>query len=210
MKGMNSLSEPSALADNHEHEKRGIDAIEASTTLDAQTARRILTDLLQPMHDGLLPAPLYTQVIEGLESFEFGEPTSIFQPTLRGAKRGYRALRLQLKGLGHVEFRRHRGLKKESAQEQVAKAYGVGSDAVRGWEHRLKVKLGEPLVSKSLHLAKYLASDDRRAHLAQSLFSDEMLRLDGQAFQADLLKAAGATERSRSVAKKSYTENTSK
>jgi hypothetical protein len=42
------------------------------------------------------------------------------------------------------------------------------------------------------------------------LFGDEMLRLDGQAFQADLLKAAGATERSRSVAKKGYTEHANK
>lgn len=111
--------------DSHEHQARGAEAILSEADLPADSARLLLHDLLQPMHDGLLPVPLWRQVIEGLHSLEFGPPAPVFEPKLRGKKRSYRALRLQLKALGHVEFRHvaYRE-KKGDAQEKVANALG--------------------------------------------------------------------------------------
>jgi hypothetical protein len=67
----------------------------------------------------------------------------MLKATKTGRKVNWTMLNLQMKALSFIDYRVGRGMKKEFAQKEVAEAFGVGVDAVRSWEHRLKDEFGD-------------------------------------------------------------------
>jgi hypothetical protein len=63
---------------------------------------------------------LQYKAIEGLEALDYGEVQPLFAPLNTGRKRDLTLLRLQLRALAMVAYRRRLGMTKEKALAEVA------------------------------------------------------------------------------------------
>lgn len=156
-----------AAADSHEHEAQGSAYFEldSPTEQSAQAERRMLTNLLH-MNPGGFPSALARRAVEALEALDWGETQEMLRPEKTSLDRNaYTRHQLELQALMHVEYFKARGMKKLAAQAKVGKAYGREFDTVRGWEWRLRRKLGALEVSRMLSFAH---NAGRNAEAAQS------------------------------------------
>ena len=160
-----------AMADDHRHEKLG--AVEAENgNSDPQFQRACLINLLG-CNSGAWPGWLCQTIVNALEALEFGEVHPIFERTSEGNKRDLTERRLMLRALEMVQFRRTAYLmKKQDAQEEVAKEIGVGSETVKSWEGRLKGEI-PLLVARALAFtenhASWVADSLKRERLGEAV-----------------------------------------
>jgi hypothetical protein len=201
-----SYAEKQKKVDSLEHERCGASLMEQSTPFDPSVARQALINTLRPLH-ALFPPGLHAQLIDGLEALGYGDTPSIFAPVKEGRKRGYFALKLQLRAVAHVEFRSKVGATKLAALELVGDAFGQGFATVKQWESRLRAELGEIVVAETLSRARLTGkrvrearrpSADRQDPLrelvlaeADLLYSNDALERDGEAFKRVLRGAGG-------------------
>ena len=113
--------------------------------IDPIVARKWLLSLVLT-NPGIFEPMLPLQTLTALEECDYGEITPMLKATKTGRKVNWTMLNLQMKALSFIASRVGRGMKKEFAQKEVAEAFGVGVDAVRSWEHRLKDEFGDDAV----------------------------------------------------------------
>lgn len=114
--------------------------------IDPIVARKWLFRLVLT-NPGIFEPELMLQTLTALEACDYGEITLMLKATKTGRKVNWTMLQLQMKALSFVNSHMGRGMKKEYARKEVAKAFGIGVDAVRSWEHRLKVEFGNDVVA---------------------------------------------------------------
>ncbi|MGY4355385.1 hypothetical protein ACVWZR_004438 [Bradyrhizobium sp. i1.3.1] len=141
---------------NHQHEKTGA-CLRFEDDRSPETARRILINLLHS-NAGAMPRWLAQQAIESLEALEYGEVRPIFKPLNESRKRDLTLLRLQLKSLAMVAFRRKLGMLKGKAVEEVADALGQSPNTVLSWNTRLKEEFGPLEIDRTIAIAENHAS----------------------------------------------------
>lgn len=145
-----------ALVDDHIHEKAGaVASFEGDD--DPLLARKALLNLLRA-NPGAIPTRFLRDLIESLEALDYGEVRPLLTPINSGRKRNLTELRLQLRAIGLIQFRRGMGLTKERAVDEVASAMGVGHETVKSWENRLKNEFGALEVERTKELASISAS----------------------------------------------------
>ena len=165
-----------AAVDDHRHERNG--GRIKNATDDPRTAWRMMLNLLRS-NPGAFPNPLVNQVVKAFEQLNFGR-----QPTLLTALKSRRKieldeLELQLVAIGHIEYRRACGLKKEAAVDAVRRAYGVSTNTVLSWEKRLRKDRGQLEVSRRIAFAHNSVGNDFRI----KLHSDEALANNGSEYK---------------------------
>jgi hypothetical protein len=185
------LAEREAV-DDHIHEKTG-GAQTSYRKLDPAMCRKIFLGLLQP-NPGGFPEEIHAMMVEALEALDFGETLSILKPAENARKRKWRELRLQLKAIVFVEFRKAMGMTKEAARERVGQAYGQSATTVRLWVGRLRTELSGLEVSRNIEFAKIraLAARDQEKKIAAGArerstgtaqYGDEALAAAGKRYQ---------------------------
>lgn len=147
----------SALAnvDSHNHEKAG--ALLIRDDGNAETARRAVINLLRA-NPGAMPSWLQYKVIEGFEALDYGEVQPIFEPLNTGRKRDLTLLRLQLRAIAMVAYRRKLGMTKEKAVAEVAGVLNQSPNTLLSWEARLKSEFGALEVKRTISFAQNHAS----------------------------------------------------
>jgi hypothetical protein len=150
-----------ALVDDHGHERQG-SVHKRLDDSDPMAARNALINLIRG-NAGAWPLELKHFVLERLEGFNYGEESATFKPQKNGRKVGLSELRSQLRAVCCVQYRCSQGMKKNSALDTVAEAYGVASETVISWEKRLSDGLGELEVSREISFARNHAANDTEA-----------------------------------------------
>jgi hypothetical protein len=141
---------------NHRHEVAG-----QSTDLPDDERRKALSNLFNAMTNPFRQSPWDT-LAEALQALEFGETLPILEPVKSGRKKGFRELRLQLYALCFIEYKQALGgSKKYKLQSEVKEAFGVSSDAVRGWHRQLSTQLDPFYVANALSRARRCGEADR-------------------------------------------------
>jgi hypothetical protein len=105
-----------------------------------------------------MPNWLVQKAIAGLEALDFGEVQPLFAPLSSGRKRDLTLLKLQLRAIAMVEYRRPLGLSKEKALAVVSDALNVSPHTLLSWEQRLKKEFGELKVKNEISIARNHAS----------------------------------------------------
>jgi hypothetical protein len=141
--------------DSHSHEKAG--ALLIKDDGNAETARRAVINLLRA-NPGAMPSWLQYKVIEGLEALDYGEVQPIFEPLNTGRKRDLTLLRLQLRAVAMIAYRRKLGMTKEKAVAEVAGVLNQSPNTLLSWEARLKSEFGALEVERTISFAQNHAS----------------------------------------------------
>lgn len=149
------LSERSAV-DRHHHEKEG-GILPFKDENDALVARRCLVNLLRS-NPGAMPTWLAQKAIDGLEALDYGEVQPLFAPVNSGRKRDLTMLKLQLRAIAMVAYRRGLGLSKEKALAEVGGALNQSPHTLLSWEARLKNEFGPLEVARTVSFAQNHAS----------------------------------------------------
>jgi len=182
--------------DRHEHEKQGA-KLEYEEP-NPEEARRLLVNLLVP-NSGAFPSPLVNMTIEALRGLAYGEEHLMFAPLKTGRKRDLTTLRLHLRAMGMIAFRREMGVTKERAITEVAEYLGVGFETVKGWEGRLRAEFGALEVDRTMAFArnhakseqkhrrmKRMADPEARPGYHAARFDDDALAQLAREYQASL------------------------
>jgi hypothetical protein len=150
-----------------------------------------------------MPSWLQYKIIEGLEALEYGEVQPIFAPLSTGRKRDLTLLRLQLRALAMVAYRRKLGSTRDQALDDVANALGQSPHTLISWRDRLKNAFGSLEVDRTINFAENHASwvadarkkrlrgedaDDTTVHEEQ--YNDVALTELGKTYQAALRAAS--------------------
>jgi hypothetical protein len=203
------LQEQSVL-DSHEHEKVGaweprtLDRM-APETLDPIVARKCVANLLKA-NPGGWPDWFCEQTLGAIEALEYGEVRPMFSPVSAGRRRDYTLLKLQLRAVAMVAFRRRAyRMTKEIAFTEVAAGLNVSVDTLKSWEFRLRKDLGrlslDDAISTAQFHASFVASDDtEKRHTGIALDTshhdagyDAVALADlGKQYDAALRRGAGA------------------
>jgi hypothetical protein len=147
--------------DSHEHEISGRNA--SLETIDAATARAMLINCLAP-NPGGLDLSLKDDLVNSLKALEYGETLELLRPGQDPYQKvRWQELQHQLRATELIEYRCRRGNKKYAAQEEVAGAYGVSKETIRGWESAVRRDLGELAVMAALEGARNAAIFEREA-----------------------------------------------
>jgi DNA-binding XRE family transcriptional regulator len=180
-----AYQEQRRAVDDHRHESNGAKLVH--TIREPRAARRMLLNLLQA-NVGAFPYALVAPVIEAIEGLEFGEQSPMFTAIKAGRKAGLRELRLQLRAIAFIAYRRAQGITKLRATEDVAKAFGVSRETVVSWEKRLHPAFGQLEVSRTIAFAKNHANYGR-----ETMFGENALKTTGEKYQAILRHVKAAT-----------------
>jgi hypothetical protein len=124
-----------AKVDDHRHEKIG-GIPRKIGELDRSILRNMLINLLRP-NPGGFDFSLISVFIEAMESLDFGEVLPLLRQTTTKRKVKLRELKIQLKAIEFVAYRRGLGSSKEKAEAAVAKVFKVSTDTLGSWEDRL-------------------------------------------------------------------------
>lgn len=187
----------------HEHERVGSRYNRENWPETPQFRRRALINILATMHTDSLNELTY-EAAEALRALEFGETLPLLDPTLSGLRVKYRALHLQLKSIGMVEYLRALDIKKLAAQVTIGSYFGVSDSTLRTWEKRLRQEdsgIGALKVSREIAWARNAASytkaarrgDANAKHISGSharSYSDIAMRKAGAEFQRIQAEAA--------------------
>ncbi len=191
-----------SVVDSHEHEKVG--AWEPKT-FDPIVARKCLVNLLKA-NPGGWPDWFCEQTLGAIEALEYGEVRPIFSPVSAGRRRDYTLLKLQLRAVAMVAFRRGAyRMTKEIASTEVAAGLNVSVDTLKSWELRLRKDLGtlslDDAISTAQFHASFVASDDTEKRLTGIALDtshhnagyDAVALADlGKQYEAALRRGAGA------------------
>lgn len=145
-----------AIVDDHTHEKVGA-KLKIRDPGESEIARRAIINLLRA-NPGAMPSWLQYKVIEGLEALDYGEVQPLFAPLNTGRKRDLTVLRLQLRALAMVAYRRRLGMTKEKALAEVADVLSQSPNTLASWENRLKAEFGVLEVERTFSFAENHAS----------------------------------------------------
>jgi hypothetical protein len=188
------LSERSVV-DSHVHEKSGGSM---SGACDPLAARRSMINFLRA-NPGAVPGWLQRQTIEAFEALDYGEVQLMVTPVNTGRKRDLTMLRLQLRAVALVAYRRKLGLTKVKALEQVSDALAISRHTLSSWESRLRDEFGRLEVDRTISFAENHASwvaaarkrirrgegpEDVESH--EALYDDEALMDLAKNFKAAL------------------------
>jgi hypothetical protein len=135
-------------ADSHEHERVG-GSVKA---LDPAASRAALINLLLA-NPGGFPDVARHPAIEALEALAFEEVLPMLAPAKGNRKVKLVESRLQLQVIGFLEFQKAafgHGAKYEAIETASRVLEIVGTDAIRGWEYRLRKELGQLTVTRTL------------------------------------------------------------
>jgi DNA-binding transcriptional regulator YiaG len=146
-----------AEVDSHRHEIAGRNIRRYRTDVDAQTMRLAIHNVLRTGIGGLPPS-ISISLTDAIEALELGEVQPLLKAKKSSRKVTLRQLRLQLQAISFIAFRQALGASQFSAIEDVANAYGVSFDTVRGWEPRVRKALGSRKVDNERVGAKNAAS----------------------------------------------------
>jgi hypothetical protein len=124
-----------AKVDDHRHEKIGGIRREIEE-LDPTILRNMLINLLRP-NPGGFDFSLISIFIEALESLDFGEVLPLLSKAKTAKKAKLRELKIQLKAIEFVAYRRGLGSSKEEAEGAVADVFMVSTETLGSWEDRL-------------------------------------------------------------------------
>lgn len=187
------------LAD-HRHELNGR-RLKSNTEADGWSAAVIRQFFVNVMarNFGGIPLRAARDLREALKALPFGETLPLLKPATTSAKVRYRELNFQLTALTFVQFKHSSGTKKYVAQNQVADAFGVGQEALRSWESRIRDGLGGMIVSDRLSKAKsdaVIASEMRSKYLKANTDRDRelfetMIEAAEAPYRSDALHEAG-------------------
>ena len=144
-----------ATVDSHAHEKIG--SLAPLGEAGAFFARKCLTNLLR-CNPGAMPEWLRSMTIEGLEALDYGEVQPMFLPLNEGRKRELTALKLQLRVIAMVAYRRKLGLRRQKALEEVGGALSVAPNTILSWVQRLRNEFGRLEVDRIIAFAENHAS----------------------------------------------------
>lgn len=165
----------------HEHERVGSRYNRDNWPNTPQFRRLALINLLATMHTNSL-SEITHEATEALRALEFGETLPLVDPNLSGRKTKYRALLLQLKSIGMVEYLVALDIKKLAAQVTVGEYFGVSDSTLRTWEKRLRQEesgIGALKVSREIEWARNAASFTkaaRRGDAGAARISDSQAR----------------------------------
>jgi hypothetical protein len=160
-----------AVVDDHEHERAGGTYLEADAS--PEMARRIAINILSPISSSLGLGPL----LEALKALETGEVRPILRPVSNADKARYTEARFQLEAVALVAYWTVLKNKKIKAQELVAAGFRVRVHTLRGWESRLREKLGtievNAAVSRAHNCAKTFEVEDQKKKLGDQFADPE-------------------------------------
>ena len=145
-----------SLVDRHQHEKEG-GIVPCREEDNPRAVRRCLLNLLRS-NPGGMPGWLVQKAIDGLEALDYGEVQPLFAPVSSGRKRDLTLLKLQLRAIATVEYRRRLGFSKEKALAVVSDALNVSPHTPLSWEPRLRNEFGELKVMNEISIARNHAS----------------------------------------------------
>lgn len=143
-------------ANSHEHELAGNRANESWANISAQNKRLALTNLLSA-NPSAFSELLIIEICESLRALDHGENLPLLERARQGKKVSYLEMRLQMRALGFVEYRRARGMLLHKALKEVADAYGVSPVTLNGWGKRLGEDFGPFEVARERALAREVA-----------------------------------------------------
>ncbi|MFQ5786294.1 MAG: hypothetical protein ACE5H8_15925 [Alphaproteobacteria bacterium] len=167
-----------ADADDDRHETAGADYDWSNASIN----RRALTNLLAA-NPGAIPYLLALETALGLEALDLDETRPIFERRKRSLDHTpYMIAQLRLRAVEHVIFFERAENDRAAAEEKVAAAFGVSTEALRQWEMRLPYLLGNRPVSESYSRAAEAGVTARRLGLplcrAEVRKRDEQLSSD--------------------------------
>lgn len=146
------------LFDNHSHELTGRQIAENLDPIDAGTARQIAINLLHS-NAGAMPLQVAHRLSDALRALDMNDVQPILRTKSLGRKVTFEEQQLQMQAICFWKFRHATGLfNAASAQNAVAEAYGVSPEAIRTWEKRLRIGLGQLKVSREIGFSKNAAS----------------------------------------------------
>lgn len=157
--------------DSHDHERAG--GVFSAHDASPETRRRITINVLSPLagHLGL------NDLLEALKALETGEVLPILQQATNADKVRYTEARFQLEAVALVEYWTVIKNKKIRALELVSEAFGVPLHTLRGWESRLRKRLGtievNAAVSRARNFAKTFEIQDQSRKLGDEFAHPE-------------------------------------
>lgn len=176
--------------DDHRHELVGRDIRRYRPQLDPEICRLALVNLLRPGL-GTIPMALGADLSDSLQALELGETRPILSPKKASRKVTLAQRRLQLRAVAFIAYRQALGAKQFDAIGDVASAYGVELDTVRGWEPRLRKEIGSIALNGTRAGARNLASHvaaARKIALKGGMADPASLRLGDQLNDESLAK----------------------
>lgn len=159
--------EDQAEVDSHRHEIVGRNIRRYRTDVAPEAMRLAILNVLRTGIGGLPPS-INTSLTDAIEALGLGEVQPLLKAKKSSRKVTLRQLRLQLRAIGFIAYRQALGASQFAAIEDIASAYGVSFDTVRGWEPRIRKELGSRRVDNERIGAKNLASHvllARKQHL---------------------------------------------
>ena len=174
---------------SHEREQTGKRVYEETEKLSPLLARKILTNILSA-NPGGFNFDLNRMLVQAMQALEFGETLPILKRVESNRKVQWQDLQHQLRAISLIEYRNTRGMKKRAAQEDVARAYGMSADAVRGWEHAVRAALGNLQVHEEIASARHAALLEEKAKRSGGKGSTPAGYFDRH-YGADALRRAG-------------------
>jgi hypothetical protein len=129
---------------DHRHEWYGRNWVGRNGTgfnIDPIVGRKLLISLVRA-NPGIFNLELMLMATSALEACDYGEIQPMLIATKKRRKVNWTVLHLQMRAIAYVNNREMNGIKKYKALEEVAGALGVGVDAVRTWEQRLRTEFG--------------------------------------------------------------------
>jgi hypothetical protein len=177
------------LVDDHRHEQIGNQA--DGQLSDPSRARAALINLINA-NAGAWPHELAEYTLQALEEISHGRKSALFEAPKKNRKVDLHELRSQLRAVCCVEYFCAQGMKKLSAREKVAYAYGVSLNTVSSWEFRLRAELGALEVSRQISFAKNHAANAKEAEkhgsarvsAGESIYGAAALRRYGERHQS--------------------------
>jgi hypothetical protein len=160
-------------ANDHRHEAMGSAYLRSKEPSDPQENRRIIAEVAT--RAALLPAALLREFSEAIRAVDFGETRPLFLPLKGQRKNAFTKWQLRLRAVEHAHFLWGGGDSKETAFDQIAKAFGVGADAVDSWD-RGQFGLLRHFGAAALKVAQDNArrSGEEFQHLQMKLHKTEM------------------------------------
>jgi hypothetical protein len=150
-----SFLEQQLLVDSHEHERVG--AWEPKD-VDQGFTKKSLWNLVRS-NSGGWPDWFRETILEAIKALEYGEVRPIFSPVVAGRKHDYTMLKLQLRAISMVNFRRGAySMTEEAALAEVGGVLGVGTETLKSWEQRLQKDFGRLRIDEVLSKADFHAS----------------------------------------------------
>jgi hypothetical protein len=147
-----------AAVNRHEHEHvAGVFKQDLNRQIDPFVARRALLNLLKP-NSGAFPGWVTSALFSAIEALDYGEVHEILKPVKLGNKVGLTELRLQLRAVAAVYYRRRLGMTREKALEEVGAGINASPETILSWEKRLKNEFGRLHVERTIAFAQNHAS----------------------------------------------------